>query len=173
MMKLLLKRVTRQSTDSIMSGVEDNLDAINLKKTFAAIKAQATIMALGIMLKGLADDTDDEEALSDPALKALLNILFRVEQDLSYYRNPATFLSVFKDPSPALKTITDFTRAIDGTKRYILKDDYRGDHPMYKWGKVFPLTNQIYKWSVITEKDLDTSYGLSDYIEDEYFKDED
>ena len=173
MMKLLLKRVTRQSTDSIMSGVEDNLDAINLRKTFAAMKAQITIMALGLMLKGLADDTDDEEALSDPALKALLNILFRVEQDLSYYRNPATFISVFKDPSPALKTITDVTRAFDGTQRYILKDDYRGDHPMYKWGKVFPLTNQIYKWTVITEKDLDTSYGLSDYIEDEYFKDED
>ena len=172
MMKLLLKRVTRQSTDSIMSGVDDNLDAINLKKTFAAMKAQITIMALGIMLKGLADDTDDEEALSDPALKALLNILFRVEQDLSYYRNPATFISVFKDPSPALKTITDVTRAFDGTQRYILKDDYRGDHPMYKWGKVFPLTNQIYKWTIITEKDLDTSYGLSDYIEDEYFKDE-
>ena len=61
MMKLLLKRVTRQSTDDIMSGIEDNLDAINLRKTFASMKAQITIMALGLMLKGLADDSDDEE----------------------------------------------------------------------------------------------------------------
>ena len=173
MMKLLLRRVTRQSTDQIMSGIEDNIDAVNLKKTFAAMKAQATILALGIMLKGLSDGTDDDEVFASPALKATLNILYRVEQDLSYYRNPVTFIDIFKDPTPALKTVNDFIRAVDGTERYILKEDYRGDHPIYKWGKVFPLTNQAYKWMIITEKDLDTSYGLSNYIEDEYFKDKD
>ena len=171
LMKLLMKRVTRQSSESILSGVDDNIDAINLKKTLSAIKVQATILALGIMLKSLAEGTDDDDPI-EPLLMASINILYRVEQDLSYYRSPTTFISVFKDPTPALKTIFDFTRAVDGTQRYMLKDNYRGDHPLHKWAKVFPFTNQIYKWTVITEKDLDTSYGMSDWIEQEYFNED-
>ena len=162
--KLMLKRATGQSTGDILGGIEEQVDAANLRKTLSALKAQALIMGLGAMLKALAKGLDDDEEA--PVLIATLNILFRVEQDLSYYRHPVTFLNVFKDPTPVIKTITDLTRAVDGTQMYILKDDYRGDHPVKKWAKVFPFSNQIYKWTVITEKELDTSYGMSNWLED-------
>jgi hypothetical protein len=132
---------------------------------------QITLAGLGVMLKGLSQGLDDDDEFS-PALRATLNIMYRVEQDLSYYRNPITFLNIFKDPTPVIKTITDGVRAVDGTKRYILKEDYRGDHPLQKWSKVFPFTNQVYKWTVLTEKDLDTSYNMSDWIEENLLEDE-
>jgi len=171
LMKLLFKRVTGQKAETILSGVEEQVDAANLRKTLAALQMQVFIMSLGMMLKSLAkgiDADDDDQYL----LMATLNILFRVEQDLSYYRNPDTFMQVFKDPSPVIKTIQDLTRAVSGTKSYILKDDYRGDHPVKKWAKVFPFSNQIYKWTVITERELDTSYGMSDWVEDNLLEDE-
>jgi len=171
LMKLLLKRFTGQKADNILSGVEDQLDAINLRKTLAALQMQITLAGLGVMLKGLSQGLDDDDEFS-PALRATLNIMYRVEQDLSYYRNPITFLNIFKDPTPVLKTFTDAIRAVDGTKRYILKEDYRGDHPLQKWSKVFPFTNQVYKWTVLTEKDLDNSYNMSDWIEENLLEDE-
>ena len=171
LMKLLLKRFTGQKAENILTGVEDKLDAINLRKTLAALQMQITLAGLGVMLKGLSQGLDDDDEFS-PALRATLNIMYRVEQDLSYYRNPITFLNIFKDPTPVIKTITDGVRAVDGTKRYILKEDYRGDHPLQKWSKVFPFTNQVYKWTVLTEKDLDTSYNMSDWIEENLLEDE-
>ena len=149
-----------------LDGVQNNLDVINMKKNLKEIHMYATLMALGLLLKGLAGEEEEE----DQRIFTLLNnLLSRIQKDILFYTSLDTFTDLIGTITPILKTVTDFIQFGEGFKSWLLKEDYRGDHPAWKALKLFPGLNQIPKTNSLLEKTFDQSYGYGDYMMDNYF----
>ena len=123
-------------------GVYDGLkeyEVENMRRNLAEIVMLFTLIGLSALLKAAWDDDDEDRP---GATNILLNTMFRVEQDISFYVNPITFSSVIREPVPFVTTFQDFGKAIDKTKDYVLSDTYNSKHsPLYYWGKALPITS--------------------------------
>ncbi len=84
----------------------NEVDAMNLRKNLAEISyllyVTGAIMVIGHMLKG-GDDDDKKKG----ALMYAINTLYRMQQDLGFYSNPVTAMTVLQDPLPLTGLITD------------------------------------------------------------------
>jgi hypothetical protein len=129
-------------------------DIENMKKNFSEIIMVAAVNALMALLKASIEDDDEEKGVYDYTMMALVNQIYRAEQDIYFYINPSTFYEIIKDPIPVTKTVQDLERAVRGTYRYYTEDDYRGQPPYVKWAKVFPFINQIPKFAYMATTDL-------------------
>lgn len=124
---------------------------------------------IGIVLKGLATDEDDDDFKT---FTFLYNLNLRIAQDLQFYINPNTGIDIMKSITPVTRTITDVVSVTRATQKWILKEDYQGDHPAYKALKLIPGLNQIPKTNSLMERVFDKSYSLDDYIMDQLNEDE-
>ena len=149
-----------------LDGVQNNLDVLNMKKNLKEIHMYATLMALGLLLKGLAGDEEEEDQRTFTLLN---NLLSRIQKDILFYTSLDTFTDLIGTITPILKTVTDVIQFGEGFKSWLLKEDYRGDHPAWKALKLFPGLNQIPKTNSLLEKTFDQSYGVTDYMMDNYF----
>ena len=85
---------------------------------------------------------DDEDSMSTYMARYLISTLYRLRQDITFYINPATVVDLTGDVIPAVRTLSDFTKAMDSSLQYIYDADYQGD-PVRAWGRSFPVTRQI------------------------------
>lgn len=123
------------------------IDLQNMKSNVTELRLYLGLMAVGVLMKmALEDDDDDEGNLAIISGRILLAQLYRVEKDMVFYMSPSTMIEITKNPIPAMKTFSDFSKAGAGTMAYLQKgEEYQGLEPWYKWMKAFPLGTQAYK----------------------------
>ena len=152
-----------------IDGIKNNLDLINMRKNLKEIHMYLTLYGLGLMLKGLAGEEDDEDQRK---FTIMYNLLDRIKKDILFYTKFDTFTDLLNNITPVMKTLTDIVKFNEGFKAWMLKEDYRGDHPAWKALKLFPGLNQIPKTNALMEKFYDQAYGYDDYIMDNYFEED-
>lgn len=124
----------------------DNL-RVNMKEMIAFL-----ILWSSMLLGKMALDELDDESAEAKLLTSLINVTNRVNKDIYFYLNPGTFEQIINNPIPAMKTWTDFGNAANATAEYFWDPSgYQKDPVLWKWGKAFPLTNQLVKHRYISE----------------------
>jgi hypothetical protein len=104
-----------------LEDVFNSVDAQNMRKNMTELSMLMFVMGMGIVLKGLKDDSDDEDLKA--VLTYQLNVMHRLQQDVAFYAEPKSFYSILKDPIPATSTVTDIFDLSTATLRYINDDD--------------------------------------------------
>lgn len=104
-----------------LEDVFNSVDAQNMRKNMTELSMLMFVMGIAMLLKGLKDDTDDEDLKA--YLTYNLNVMHRLQQDVAFYAEPKSFYSILKDPIPATSTITDIFDLGTATLRYINDDD--------------------------------------------------
>lgn len=95
------------------------LDVENMRANIKELQffLTCTIMILGI--SGLKGDDDDQTS------NFLINIMYRLRQDLTAFVSPGSALSVIKDPLPIMKTIKDVQDVLGTSWDYLDKPESR------------------------------------------------
>jgi len=138
-----------------MKGDMETIDYDNMRKNLMEIKFYAAIYGTMLMLKAAAE-TDDFWAW---LYRLLANSLFRLEQDIWFYLHPGTMMDILRNPTPLLKTIGDFTKAIDATISYLDDpqeyEDSQKDPLKKKWFRALPGGSAYYTFEYLTEEIID------------------
>ena len=131
------------------------VDQANLKKGMVEMIVILGTMAAGLMVKSLGDDDDDDKMVTN----LLLNQIYRLESDMTFYLSPGSFNRILSSPIPAIRTYLDAEKAISSTMSYMVQSvDLDGRKKMSnedvfnKWAKVFPFINQTVKFKTQSEK---------------------
>lgn len=128
----------------------------NMRRNLAEIGMAATMASVALLLKlmlnYLDDDDDPNSSAEEKAIIYSINILQRVQADISFYLNPNTFTSIIDNPIAAIKTYKDFRNAMVGTYKHLTDSEYQGEPSLVKWSKAFPYTNQVPKFMYLTER---------------------
>jgi len=132
-----------------------SVDQANLKKGFVEMIVVLGVMGAGLLIKSMADDDDDDKM----ATNLLLNQIYRLESDMTFYISPSSFNRILSNPIPAIRTYLDAEKALSSSFDYVLQSsDLDGRKKMssedvfYKWIKVFPFINQTAKFKTQAEK---------------------
>lgn len=126
-------------------------DLANIKRAMMELRILGIINIAILAISGMGDD-DDERSRTKTYL---MNQFMRLDQDITQYVNPLTMKRLVENPMPALRAIDDYRRATQGTYRYLSEEDYRGDHPAWKWMQATPITNQVTSASTKMNRLLD------------------
>lgn len=123
------------------------VDKANMRKNAAEVLTYATLYTMILMLKGIKGDGDDKEKY---ALNGLINVGFRVQNDMAFFTSPIAFEKITQSSIPAMTIITDAWKFIEAAEKTIAGDPY------YKSGvyrgqsrikiaalRQFPITVQI------------------------------
>lgn len=89
-------------------------DKANMRKNAAEILVYASLYSMILLLKQIDSDDDDEKK----ALNALLNISFRVQNDMAFFTSPLAFEKITQSSIPAMSIVTDaakFFKAAEDT----------------------------------------------------------
>jgi len=161
--KYLIKKL---SFGAIYGGVTlderfNEVDAINLRRNMAEISfmlyVTGAMMALAYMLKGDEDDEDKR------VLMYSLNVMHRLQQDLGFYSNPVTTMTILQDPMPALGLVSDSMNFIKHSAGLIVdpaSDEiptgiYAGDSKWFRsFQKMFPGTKAWQSFWNMTEQEI-------------------
>jgi len=126
---------------------ENEVDRANLKKMFREMAVIASLLTLWAMLKGLGGDGDDEDK---KRYNLMVNQLWLLERDMTYYGNPFSFEDLQKDVIPVLRTLRNGYEAGKATSYYLLDVENEDGEPMYdgertalKISKALPVLNNI------------------------------
>ena len=150
LLKDMTLELSKQIINSITFGKEtvdfkafENLtevDKANMKKNIAALRFTLMLMAVGVIIKGLTidDDDDNEQSLA----KFLLMSIYRVETDLTFYLNPNAQQIILNDFVPLAGTIGDIIEIGDATVRLISGDDIIESGPNAGRSNFIRQTNQ-------------------------------
>ena len=133
-----------------MKGEMAELDFINMRKNVMELKIAAVLKAVMLLLQGLAADDDDEGKGLNLFAQ---NTIHRLIQDIFMYINFFTFWQILRNPTPVIKTGQDFFSAVRGTYKTLMDEDYKGDHPAYKWSKVVPGMKNYSTWKYLSEEE--------------------
>lgn len=142
-----------------------DLDLENMRANVKELQFILLTIAMTWGIKALAGDDDDDDNYTR---NFLLNINQRVYQDLTAFMNPASALSIIKDPFPILKTIKDgidvATASVNYMEhpesRYYTKGFNKGDLKLWKETKdLLPI------WSAIqsTQGTMRQVFGQDSY----------
>ena len=153
LVKGLINQLTlnRAISDGSMQGEMTELDYVNMKKNLSELKAALILFMASNLLRALAED-EDEEALG--VYRFLSNISYRLLQDVKFYIDPGTFMQILKNPTPIIKTLGDFSKAVTATYKYHTQDDYQGDPLLKKWSKTVPFGAPIYSLDYALTEDV-------------------
>ena len=153
LVKGLINQLTlnRAISDGSMQGEMTELDYVNMKKNLSELKAALILFMASNLLRALAED-EDEEALG--VYRFLSNISYRLLQDVKFYVDPGTFMQILKNPTPIIKTLGDFSKAVNATYKYHTQDDYQGDPLLKKWSKTVPFGSPIYSLDYALTEDV-------------------
>ena len=120
------------------------IDQANLRKSFTELAFIVAINIMALTVLGLSDDDDDKNERT-----LILNQLYRLESDLTFFMSPSSFDRVLSNPVAAIRTYTDLEKAFMHSARYIMEDgetdgrkNLEGDDVFNKIMKAFPITNQ-------------------------------
>ena len=135
-----------------MKGDIETIDYDNMRKNLMEIKFYAAVYGTMLMLKAAAE-TDDFWAW---LYRLLANSLYRLEQDIWFYIHPGTMMDIMRNPTPVLKTIGDFSKAINATISYLDDpqeyEDSQKDPLKKKWFKALPGGSAYYTFEYLTEE---------------------
>ena len=152
-------------SEESMKGELTDLQYTNMKKNLSEFKFFIAVYSLMLMFKSLAADDDDEKNAVEKAILSVLskemaqlgaNISLRLVDDFKFYLlNPSTIAKILKNPTAAMKTISDVGKAVDSSIKYLREgDEYQGDPLIKKWSKAVPGGSAYYSYRYLTEEVL-------------------
>ena len=145
------------SEKSMRGDIKDDLTYANMRKNISSFKFWLAIMGAGLLLKGLAEDEDDDE--SKKLYTLLINSFYRLEQDGEFYANPGTAAEVLRNPAPIMKTLRDISAAANATYDYAIDsegyEESRRDPVSKKWMKTVPFGNSIRSLDYLMETQIE------------------
>ena len=102
------------------------VDKANMRKNAAEVVLYLSLYSLVLILKSIDSDDDDEKK----ALNALLNVSFRVQNDMAFFTSPLAFEKITQSSIPAMSIVTDAAKLIDSMQKTIAGDPYykNGNH---------------------------------------------
>jgi hypothetical protein len=92
-----------------------------------------------LMAKGFLEDEDEK----NPTLRLAVNMLYRVQQDLTFYMTPTTVEELFTRAVPVMAVGSDVLKAVNASVKYVVDDDYTWDKAALKWTKTIPVVGNI------------------------------
>ena len=128
-----------------LEGAFTEVDAYNMRQNMAELAMLIKIIALGVIIRALTIDDDDEEK-EDKMYMALLtlNMLARVETDITFYINPVEFERLNQNFLPVTRVITDTAKALDAARDYILEPTDKGRERVWlRTGALFPASSPV------------------------------
>jgi len=154
-LKILWEGLRLQTTT--LDGM-DAVDQENMRKNLMELLIWIGLLMTMALLKGAVDDEEEmpgggsfggagagdewEGPSKDGVLIAVINILSRVESDITFYIHPTTFKQILKDPFPIGRTLQDFGKAFSATYKYLMGDKY-GEDTIDAWIKALPFINSL------------------------------
>lgn len=91
----------------------NELDAANMRANIMELAFIGYIVMIGLMLKGLLKDKDDEDDdITTYWIIFTMNILGRLDRDILLYADPDQFKSMLRDPLPVWALLVDFKDAV-------------------------------------------------------------
>jgi hypothetical protein len=106
------------------SGAFENLselDRENMLRNVAEIRFILFFMTLGMLLRGMTLEDDDEERVA--MYKFLINQSDRVGGELKFFFSPADQSRIIRDISPVSKTVADFYDLVPASFKFIMGED--------------------------------------------------
>lgn len=123
-----------------------DVDKANMRKNSAEILIYISLYTLALMLKSIDSDDDDEKK----AINALLNVSFRVQNDMAFFTSPLAFEKITQSSIPAMSIITDAAKFIKAAEETIAgngeytRGTYKGQSKIkVALAKQFPGLTQI------------------------------
>ncbi len=105
----------KESFDKYLDKIgASELDIENMRANIKELQFLLTITIVALGLQGLKGDDDD-----DKTLNFLINIMHRLNADLTAFVHPKSALSIIKDPLPVMKTIKDVIDVLQAGSDYI------------------------------------------------------
>jgi hypothetical protein len=142
--KLLLPFMAKKMTVEGLSKV----DEANVRKTAASIRQLMAVLLMVAILKGAIDDDDEDTAV----LNYMLNIMGRVQNDLTFFHNPYSIQAMSKDALPVFKLARDLAKFGEAGMLTIMGDgtiptgSYAGRYRMlHHGGKLIPFPGAVMK----------------------------
>lgn len=122
------------------------VDKANMRKNSAEVLLYLSLYSLVLILKSIDSDDDDEKK----AINALLNVSFRVQNDMAFFTSPLAFEKITQSSIPAMSIVTDAAKLVEAMQKTIMGDPYykNGNHRgearvKIALAKNLPLTVQI------------------------------
>jgi hypothetical protein len=143
-MKMVWDAVTNNESGKAM----DRLTQSNLRKFFAEAATISSMAMVYMALKSMAPNKDDDNDYRK-RYNLLVNQLFLVNRNLTYYMNPSSALDLTKNVFPVLQTIDNYQKALTGVAYYGYgvatgqsdQPIYDGDKAFKKVTKALPILN--------------------------------
>lgn len=101
-----------------------DVDKANMRKNSAEVLLYLSLYSMVLMLKSIDSDDDDEKQ----AINGLLNVSFRVQNDMAFFTSPLAFEKITQSSIPAMSIVTDAAKLIEAIEKTIAGD------PTYKRG---------------------------------------
>ena len=138
-LKQILRKLTFQKTQFEQRLSE--VDAANMRANLQELFILSAITALFFAIKGLMPDDDDEPKYF---VNIFLNMLTRYQSDILLYLNPAEFEKISKNVLPVTGLITNFSKFMDASWKYLIDGDEEDwDRFVKRTLGLFPILNQI------------------------------
>lgn len=117
----------------------------NVKRTAVELGLATLALLIFMGLGGSGGDDDDQ----NNAIKFFKYQAYRLYTDLTFIANPVSFSSIFRDPFPAQKLVTDvssvFNQLFDPTETYQSGNHMFDNKLLNKTVKMLPGSNQLYR----------------------------
>jgi len=122
----------------------DKTDQADIRKIAAEMVFFLSLWAMMIGLKMLKAELDDDDKFSKGSATLALNLIYRLRSDISFYALPGTLSDVIRNPVPALRVWTDFSKAAWSTIEVLnpINDTDQEDINRLgrNWAKTIPLS---------------------------------
>jgi hypothetical protein len=145
------------------SGAFENLselDRENMLRNVAEIRFILFFMTLGMLLRGMTLEDDDEERVA--MYKFLINQSDRVGGELKFFFSPADQSRIIRDISPVSKTVADFYDLVPASFKFIMgEDEIKGGPNKGKSNlarqlkQAVPVITQIQKVEELADRNID------------------
>jgi exodeoxyribonuclease-5 len=137
------------------------VDIANMRKNLAGMTFTVSMFALGVLLKGMTLDDDDEEGKL--VMNLLINEALRLETDLTFFNSISSFEALSQSAIPAFSAVNDFGRFAGAAIGFITGEDDRITNGPYagesKLGrstmKVLPMTSSMMKLYTLSTQQFD------------------
>lgn len=111
---LALSAIGRVSGLKTSEGL-DKVDAANLKLVIRELSIYATMYLAQMIMRGMVEDNEENRV----KFAYWINIMGRVQSDLSFYTSPSQLIKLGKDPIAPLRTVTDFINVVEVSKNAV------------------------------------------------------
>jgi len=130
----------------------DPTDAFNLRRALRELKFWAITTMAMLTMQAMIFGEDDEEEYK-PAMRTLHNLLFRLNQDTTFYLTPGTGIEIVNEPIPAAATAMDLGKAIKSSME-LLTNPGSAKNVRDQWMKQAPLFSSMYSLQWMSENSI-------------------